>query len=103
MKTKVELSTQVLDFVRSLAPGPRKALRAGLHGLEKDTGDIKALEGELTGWSRLRVKSYRVIFRYVIEKGERIARCEYAERRAVIYEMFAEQVRRQMEADEPDQ
>jgi len=103
MRTKVELGSQILDFVRSLAPEPRKALRVGLHRLEKDEGDIKGLEGELAGWSRLRVKSYRVIFRCVIEKGERIVRCEYAERRAVIYEMFAELVRRQMEADAPDQ
>jgi len=102
MSTKTELSSQILDFVRSLAPEPRKALRAGLHGLEKNAGDINILEGELAGWSRLRVKSYRVIFRYIIEKGQRIVRCEYAERRAVIYEMFAEQVRRQMEADDPE-
>ena len=85
MRTKVELSRQVVDFVRSLAPDPRQALRAGLHGLERGTGDVKELEGDLAGWARLRGKSYRVVFRHVVESGQRIARCEFAERRAVIY------------------
>ncbi len=57
MKTKVEISDQVLEFVRSLAPVPRRSLRSGLRGLEDDRGDIKQLEGELAGWCRLRVKS----------------------------------------------
>lgn len=34
MKTKVELSEQVLNFVRALAPEPRRSLRLGLRGLE---------------------------------------------------------------------
>jgi len=101
MRTKVELSGQVLEFVRSLAPEPRKSLRNGLRGLESDAGDIKELEGDLAGWIRLRVASYRVVFRYVMERGQRIARCEFAERRAVIYELFTEQVRRQIEGGEP--
>lgn len=64
MKMKVELSDQVLNFARSLAPEPRRSLRLALRGLEDDRGDIKQLEGDLAGWCRLRVTSYRVIFRY---------------------------------------
>lgn len=93
MKTKVELSDQVLSFVRSLAPEPRKMLRLGLRDLEKERGDIKQLEGELAGWCRLRVKSYRVIFRYELEGSQRVARCVFAERRELIYELFAEAMR----------
>ena len=63
MKTKVEISDQVLNFVRSLAPEPRRSLRLALRGLEDERGDIKQLEGDLAGWCRLRVTSYRVIFR----------------------------------------
>lgn len=40
MKTKVELDPQVAEFVRSLAPEPRKRLREALHGLEQDKGDL---------------------------------------------------------------
>ena len=38
MKARVELEPQVADFVRSLAPEPRKRLREGLRGLEQDKG-----------------------------------------------------------------
>ena len=76
-----------------MAPEPRRSLRAGLRDLEQDHGDIKQLEGELSGWCRLRVKSYRVIFRYEIEGSQRVARCIFAERRALVYELFAESIR----------
>ncbi len=88
MKTKVEISDQVLDFVRSLAPEPRRSLRRGLRELEGERGDIKQLEGDLAGWCRLRVKSYRVIFRYEVEGNQRIARCAFAERRELVAEVM---------------
>ena len=94
MKTKVELAEQVLNFVRALAPGPRRTLRLGLRGLHAEQGDIKQLEGELAGWCRLRIQSYRVIFRYEMEGRERVARCVFAERRALVYELFADEIKR---------
>jgi mRNA-degrading endonuclease RelE of RelBE toxin-antitoxin system len=97
MKTKVEVSDQVLNFVRSLAPDPRRSLRLGLRGLEDERGDIKQLEGDLAGWCRLRVTSYRVIFRYEIEGSDRVARCVFAERRELVYELFAEAMRHLLE------
>lgn len=89
MKTTVELSEQVVNFVRSLAPEPRRAIRLALRELEEDRGDIKQLEGELAAWCRLRIKGYRVILRYEIEGSERFARCIFAERRKLVYELFA--------------
>ena len=93
MKTRVELDPQVADFLRSLAPDPRKELRAALRGLEDERGDLKALEGDLAGFTRLRVGHYRVIVQFHSESGQRIARCVYAERRSVIDELFAEILR----------
>ncbi len=93
MKTRVEISDQVLTFVRSLAPEPRRSLRQGLRDLQNELGDIKQLEGELAGWCRLRVKSYRVIFRYEIKESQRVARCVFAERRELVYELFSESLR----------
>ena len=90
MKTRVELDPQVADFVRSLAPEPRRRLREGLRGLEEEKGDLKQLEADLTGYARLRVGSYRVIIRFYAARGERVARCVHAERRAVVYEIFSE-------------
>lgn len=93
MKTRVELDPQVADFARSLAPEPRGRLREGLRGLEKEKGDLKQLEANLTGYARLRVGSYRVIIRFYADRGERVARCVYAERRVVVYEMFSQILR----------
>lgn len=90
MKIRVELDPQVANFVRSLAPDPRKRLRERLHGLEQDKGDIRQLEADLAGYARLRVGEYRIIVRYFAEGGQRVARCVFAEKRAVVYELFAE-------------
>jgi mRNA-degrading endonuclease RelE of RelBE toxin-antitoxin system len=90
MKTKIELDPQVADFVRSLAPEPRQRLRGALRALENNQGDLRLLEGDLTGYWRLRVGSYRVVIRFHTDRGQRIARCIFAERRSIVYELFAE-------------
>ncbi len=93
MKTRVELDPQVVDFVRSLAPEPRQRLRSALRGLANERGDLKPLEAELAGYTRLRVGSYRVIVRFFMVNKERIARCVFAERRSLVYELFTEILR----------
>lgn len=93
MKTRVELDPQVAAFVRSLAPELRKRLRAGLRGLEQEKGDLKQLEADLDGYTRLRVGGFRVIVRFYAEGGRRTARCVFAERRPVVYELFSEILR----------
>jgi mRNA interferase RelE/StbE len=93
MKTRVELDPQVVAFVRSLAPEPRRRVRLGLRGLEEQKGDLKQLEGELAGYVRLRIGRYRVLVRFYAEKGKRVARCVFAARRNVVYELFSEILR----------
>lgn len=90
---KVELEQQVVDFIRSLAPEPRQAIRRSLKNLEKEEGDIRALEGELEGFYRLRVLRYRIIFFYHVRSKNRIIRCVYAAPRNIVYEVFAQSVR----------
>jgi len=75
-------------FVKSLAPDPRRRLRLAIKGLADGRGDIKSLEGILAGYGRLRVAGYRVIFRERAERGARVIDCIYAERRALVYEIF---------------
>jgi mRNA-degrading endonuclease RelE of RelBE toxin-antitoxin system len=96
MKIRIELDPQVVAFVRSLAPEPRKLVRSALKGLEQEKGDIKQLEGELSGYTRLRVASYRLIIRFYAQNGQRIARCVFAEKRAIVYELFADILRGQI-------
>ena len=86
MKTKVELSEHVANCVRSLAPEPRRAIRGALRELQEDRGDIKQLEGELSDWCRLRIRSSRVIFRYEVEGNQRFAGCVFAECGTLVHE-----------------
>lgn len=83
---RVEISAQVAEFVRTRAPAPRKAIRAALRRLEQEGGDLKALEGPLRNYCRLRVGGYRVVFAYA--RGGKTIRCIYADHRNVVYEAF---------------
>lgn len=90
---KVEISDQVLSFIRSCAPEPRNQLRAALRKLEKEQGDIKALEGPLENFYRLRVGSFRIIFRYHQSSKTRSIQCIFAERRSIVYETLLDLLR----------
>ncbi len=90
MKTQVELDPQVADFVRALAPEPRRKLRQALRALELEKGDLLALEGDLAGYCRLRVGVHRVVVRFYVERGRRVARCVFVEQRSVVYALMAE-------------
>ena len=86
---KVEISERVVAFVRRQAPEPRRSLRRALRRLASERGDIRALEGPLTGYSRLRVGPYRIVFAYATEPRQSTCiRCIYAERRDVVYTVF---------------
>lgn len=84
---KVEVSSQVADFVRRQAPEPRRLLRRALKDLSQDKGDIKHLEAPLDEYCRLRVRGYRIILHYS-RRGT--IQCVFAERRSIIYEVFAQ-------------
>jgi mRNA-degrading endonuclease RelE of RelBE toxin-antitoxin system len=91
MKTKV--SEQVARFVRSLAPAPRRKMRLAFKALAAGRGDIKALEGALTNYSRLRVSSYRVILFY---RDSNHIECIFAEHRSIVYEIFENVLRERL-------
>lgn len=95
MKFQIEISEQVFCFVQKQPPDVRKFLREGLRKLEKEQGEIKALEAPLTEFFRLRIRSYRIIFRYHPEKVKSI-QCVFAEKRSLVYEIFEEMVERRM-------
>lgn len=71
-----------------------------MRDLTGERGDIKALEGELTGFYRLRVMNYRVIFDYVQGNEDRYLRCVFAEQRKVVYEGFQEIMKQLTAAEE---
>jgi len=90
---KIEVSGQVLAFIHQLAPEPRKMVRLALKKLATGQGDVRALEADLAGFYRLRITRYRIIFHYVFKGGQRILRCEFAEERSLVYQLYAEMVR----------
>jgi len=87
---KIRLSEQVAGFTKGLAPEPRRKVRLALKGLTKGKGDIRALEGALASYSRLRVSSYRVILFF---RSHDQIECIFAERRSIVYEVFAQELR----------
>jgi mRNA-degrading endonuclease RelE of RelBE toxin-antitoxin system len=84
---KVELSEQVVDFVRRLPPEPRRRLRRALRDLARERGDIKPLEGPLEGYCRLSVGAYRIVLRYATQRA---IQCVFAERRSIVYELLVQ-------------
>lgn len=82
---KISASDQVAEWLGSLAPEPKRRIRAALKGLEDWQGDIKPLRGELEGFYRLRVGGYRIVYR--VMRGKMI-QLEYADTRDVVYETF---------------
>ena len=85
---KIDVTEQVREFIRTCPPEPRRWLRDALRKLAEEQGDIKALDRELAGYYRLRVRSYRIIFRYETGRYGRMIHCDFAEHRGVVYEAF---------------
>jgi mRNA-degrading endonuclease RelE of RelBE toxin-antitoxin system len=50
------------------------------------------LEGALTGYYRLRVASYRVIYSENYVAAQRVIECVFAERRSVVYDLFNQMI-----------
>ncbi len=86
---RVRLEARVVAFVKTLPPESRRKIDAALTALEKGRGDTLGLEAELSGFSRLRVGSYRIIYRHATSPSGPEIICEFAQRRSVVYEMFA--------------
>ena len=95
MPCKVLWTEQVEHYVRQQAPLPRAALWAELKALGQWDGrenppHIRHLEDDLAGYSRVRIKNERIIFRQDYLAGQRVIKCLYAGPRKTIYEAFQE-------------
>ncbi len=66
---KIRYSKNAIKFLNKLAKKSVSRLRDAIQGLAQSppVGDIKALQGYKDGRMRLRVGSWRVIYRYGIE------------------------------------
>src|SRR5438094_7439318 len=90
MKFRTVWAPQPEAFIKALAPDPRREIRHAIKHLAegKTAGlDLRALEGRLHGYMRLRVRTYRVIYQVTAERGPTI-RFLAAGPRSTIYEAF---------------
>lgn len=85
MKTKVRVGRQVEDFLKTLAPEPRRKLRLAMKGLADNKGDLKLLEGKLSGFWRLRAGKIQVVFEAKAIGGARVIFCFYVNYRSIVY------------------
>jgi mRNA interferase RelE/StbE len=85
MSRVVRPAVQVIEFARRLAPEPRRMVKQALVDLQNERGDIKALEGRLAGYCRLRVGRYRILIAYAADGA---IEALFIEERALVYELF---------------
>jgi mRNA interferase RelE/StbE len=79
-------SIQVIAYVRRLAPEPRHTVKRALELLRQERGDIRALEGGLAGYYRLRAGRHRIIFSYAADQA---IEAVFIEERSLVYEVFS--------------
>lgn len=85
MSRVLRLATQVIAFAQRLAPEQRRAVKQALQALRSERGDIRALEGALAGYYRLRIGRFRVIFTYAPDGA---IEAIFMEGRSLVYEVF---------------
>ena len=103
MEIKVELFGAGRAICRAACSGTATHVARGIaRALARERGDIRALEGPLKDYHRLRIGGYRIIFAYRIARKRRSIQCVYAERRSAVYEMFAQLLKKHLlEGEEP--
>ena len=88
----VRLSAQVVRISTNLAPEPRRAVKQAPRDLRSERGDFRGLEGVVTGYHRLRVGRFRIIFSYAAAETIEVL---FIEERSLVHEVFeAEFIRR---------
>lgn len=68
---RVVLSASALKFLRKADPPVRRRLKQALVKLQdspRDQPNVKALRGDYSGYFRLRVGDYRIVFQVVDEE-----------------------------------
>ena len=85
MNRVVRPALQVIEYAQRLAPEPRRAVKQALLDLRLERGDIRALDGNLSGYYRLRVGRHRIIFNYATDRA---IEALFIEERQLVYEVF---------------
>ncbi len=98
MSFQDKVRPQVWVFATTLGLEHRRAFKRAVTGLATEKGDIRALGDKLSGYYRLKVARYRVIFRYT--PGQ-VIECVFAEERKLVYEIFESEMNRILQDKSP--
>ena len=85
MSYKLQIGPQIHAFQATVGPQSRREIKHAIKELAREHGDIRALRDNLSGWHRLKIGHYRLIFRYT--EGQ-IIQCVFLEDRKLVYEIF---------------
>ena len=99
MSYRVKIREPVWKFYGRLGPQDRRAVKRALLQLAHERGDIRSLRDRLEGYYRLRVGTYRIIFRYL---PTRVIECVYINSRALVYDVFESELHRIVTENPPD-
>ena len=91
MNYRVQVREPVLRYYQRLGQQDRRTVKKAILGLAQEKGDIRSLRDRLEGYYRLRVGSYRVIYRYL---PGRVIECVYMNDRALVYDVFESELHR---------
>lgn len=80
------------SFVSAQSPEPRRKLRLSIRALADGGRRHQGVDGCSGRLPALARGAVRIIYREAFEKGGRVVKCLFAERRAVVYELFTELV-----------
>ena len=87
----VQIRGQVWKYYERLGPQDRREVKRAILHLSSERGDIRPLRDRLEGYYRLRVGSYRIIYRYL---AGRVIECVYMNDRSLVYDVFESELHR---------
>ena len=90
MKFSTAWSAEAEAYIKSLAPEPRRSVRSAVKSLAEGRAraDIRALEGRLQGFWRLRVGTHRIIYAHAMDENGPRLDFLFAAPRSTVYEAF---------------
>jgi mRNA-degrading endonuclease RelE of RelBE toxin-antitoxin system len=88
MKNKLLIEEQVAGFIKRQSPETRRRLREALRAIESGDSFPEPLEDDLDGFYKLKMDRCRIILQAETSSEGPVWKALFAERRAVVYEIF---------------
>ncbi len=86
----LEVPPHVAEILRALPPGLKQAVKQALLAIRADPNIGTALQRDLAGYQRYRVRRFRVVYQF--DRARKVVRVVAVGHRRSIYEELAESV-----------